>query len=801
MFASANISAYAGGPLWVENGAAITYGTNPVVVKFDKGILGKLSNDEAVQMFEEIFSEWENVPSATIKFEEADPNLIGEDVDGTNYQPYFLAAEPLGYTPVIFDNDGAITDKIYGGNASLQYLGFGGPVFANNSGRILESLLIINGKWYNNIQTDTDPERTFNSFKNTIAHELGHVIGLDHSSINDTALDLSSTQELKDSVPLMFPVGISEVPDLRQDDKSSVSLLYPKESKLANFGKIKGRVFREDSTTPILGANVIARNEDNPLLTAVSCISDYLADGTGSFLLTAVPPGKYTIEVEPINSLFSGNSTVGPHAGNLCDGSFLYPVTKGFYSSPNLPATIDKSYADIINVEAGKTINNVNIVAVTNAAASRHLQCNTQPPNFSGSSSSGNPNLLCCQGFVERQQDQICPSNYTITFCENLNLSGCCPNINGSSSSSSSSGSNSSSTSSSSSSSGSENGSSTSTGGSSIVTTRPVIPDCIWTQCGNNCCVSGCCKSNPEICSSSSECKKDQSTPTSLTDATSATNNNPEFSPPSTIEPPIFLTLPIDINSSGNNPPITSAPASFVEVSSVPNFPKLVELPLVTEEFAGSSAFAYPGSNPSIEIKLPTDQIKSTILYVHLKDSKGSIFQNIPFTITKISSAPDKIILSLQLPNQISTGKLKFTLFLHTGKLISGFINIIDYLNIQNTDTALTIDKPAITSITKSKTDQTISLLVKGKNFVGNKVQLTTSLNDTVSLKSLRGPQTSATIFPSNLNIQINKLSVTKNGSQAEIKLTIPEGLTGKTNAVLVITTPRGIISKSFTLK
>jgi len=755
-----------------------------------------LSTDEAIQIFEEMFLEWENVSTTKIKFEEDDPQLIDKDIDQTNYLPYFLTTQPLGYTPIIFDTNGSIIDKLYGENASLQFLGFGGPVFADRSGHIIESLLIINGIWYNNIQTSSDPERSLNDFKTTIAHELGHVQGLDHSQINVNSLNLGATQELKDSVPLMFPIGISELPDLRQDDKSSVSLLYPNENGLTNFGIIKGKVFREDGNTPVLGTNVIARNLDDPTFVAISCVSDYLVDGTGSFSLTAVPPGKYTIEVEPINPLFSGNSTVGLYAKNLCDSSFLYPVVKGYYSGPNSFTTADKDSASILDLEAGKTIDNINVIATTDVGASRHLQCNALPPNFSASSSSSsNLNLLCCQGFIERQENQICPSNYTITFCETLHLHGCCPNSTGSSSS------------------------------SSGVTSPPpilptpilIVPDCPGTKCGNLCCIAGCCESNPSICSNFPECKKVQdvtsSPPTTTTSSppTSPTNsltNKPDFSPPNIIEPPIFITPPLNIDSTSTTTttPTTTPPSntinkpstSFVEVSSVPNFPKIVEIPLVAEEFVGTAAFAYPGSNPSLEIKLPSDQIKSTIFYVHLKDNAGNTFQNIPFNITKIPSTPEKIILSLQLPDQVSAGKLKFTLFLHTGKLISGFINIINYLNIQFPNTGITIEKPIINSITESKSDQTITLIVKGKDFVGNKVRLTTNLADIVSLKSLSGPQTTTTIFPSSLNIQIDKLSVAKSGNQLEIKFTAPETLTKKTNATLVITTPRGIISKSF---
>lgn len=789
--------------------------------------------------------------------------MLDDNVDGNNYLPYFLSTEPFGYTPIIFDNDGSIIDKIYGQNASLQYLGFGGPTFGSDNGMILESLLIINGKWYNNINTTTDPERSLSDFQSTIAHELGHIIGLDHSSINDEALsEASNTQsartidgrEFVDSVPLMFPISISSLATLRQDDKSSVSLLYPNQNSLANFGKIEGKVLREDKTTPVLGANIIARNLDDPTFVAVSCVSDYLDSGAGSFSLTALPPGRYTLEIEPINPYFSGSSTVGPHANNLCDDSFLYPVIKGYYDNNDSPTIPELNNASVITVAANQTVNDIEIIANTNVANSRNLQCMVAPPNFSGSSSSGDPNQLCCQGFIERESNQTCPSGYLITFCDNLSLPGCCPRINNSSTTSSSGAapekkcpiclginiggttvyqvaSTDESKKPFCNSSGSPKCTKGTNGDSFFcdnngtitndfqcvdssyqpipptnITAMPNIPDCTWSVCGNNCCVAGCCESNPLVCSGSPECLNNSSSSANTQSGTNTSSDSTtnEFSPPSIVEPPIFISPPFDtttINTNTSSAPPGKGVPTFVEISSASTFPQIVELPLVSEEFTGASVFAYPDSNPSFEVNLPTDQIKSTVLYVHLKDSKDNIFQNIPFSVTNVPSIPGKIILSLKLPEQISTGKLQFTLFLHTGKSIHGFINIIAPMNIQNPETNLVLDKPEIVNISEIKSDGSISLLIKGKNFVGNRIQVTTDLNDIINLNSLGGPQTTVTIFPSNLNMKAEKLNISRNSNQMEVKCPIAETPPEITDAVVVITTPRGIVSKQFKLK
>jgi len=112
-----------------------------------------------------------------------------------------------------------------------------------------------------------------------VAHEVGHMLGLDHSGV------LSS---------VMYPyVGKSGMPSLDSDEAIAIAELYPKSNRTDEGATLTGRVFGDGG--PIFAAQVVAINgHGEPVATA-------LTDQQGSFSIDGVPPGTYRLYAEPLD--------------------------------------------------------------------------------------------------------------------------------------------------------------------------------------------------------------------------------------------------------------------------------------------------------------------------------------------------------------------------------------------------------------------------------------------------------------------------------------------------------------------
>jgi hypothetical protein len=213
-------AAYAGGPYactyappptstGASAGVAHAYSPAGVVLNYDQGTLGTRTNAQAAALVDQSIALWTNVGTASVTLSRGAD--LGSDVTTANYLGLFNNFSD-GLNPVIFDTDGSIVDTELGVGQKSHILGFAGSAYYYApTCRYAEGRAVING--YIAVSDQT--------FVTTIAHEIGHLIGMDHTQL-DNAQGLSSS-----NYPLMYPIAYRSLASLHEDDAAAVSAIYP----------------------------------------------------------------------------------------------------------------------------------------------------------------------------------------------------------------------------------------------------------------------------------------------------------------------------------------------------------------------------------------------------------------------------------------------------------------------------------------------------------------------------------------------------------------------------------------------
>ncbi len=322
--------AQSGGPLLVWDDQPVVWSRDsfPISYHIDQGALGPFTAEEAKSLVENAFALWSSVSTSAITFM-AGPALP-EDVNGANYQNYINARIP-NMNPIIFDDDGSITEDVFGQNAKNDILGFAN---ITNSDRttILSSQVVFNGAYL------TAQNITPAAYQATVLHELGHWIGLDHSQLlRHIANDGVGFNDVW--TPIMFPTTTDDETQrttLSDDDQLAISNLYPIDRFIESTGAIRGMIRQDAQEKP--GLNVIARrvgHVTNQIYSTVSGAFDTLG---GSFEFSGLPPGDYQVYIEPIDPLYQGSSSVGRYAATFNSLSFRDPPPAQYYHLDGEPS-------------------------------------------------------------------------------------------------------------------------------------------------------------------------------------------------------------------------------------------------------------------------------------------------------------------------------------------------------------------------------------------------------------------------------------------------------------------------------
>lgn len=175
------------------------------------------------------------------------------------------------------------------------------PVWFVSNGRIVDADILFNGSGY---AFDTQPNHARFDVQDVAVHELGHMLGFDHSPIAGSSL---------------FPYvthGLVLHRSLAADDHMAARVRYPQ----ATHARVKGRVVRDDDSG-VVRAHVVLRDGDGRSVGAA------LANAAGDFVIAGVEPGQVEVLAVPLDGpVTAANLTGAPSVDTDFQATLLAAV-------------------------------------------------------------------------------------------------------------------------------------------------------------------------------------------------------------------------------------------------------------------------------------------------------------------------------------------------------------------------------------------------------------------------------------------------------------------------------------------
>lgn len=325
------------------------------------------------------FAQWQSIPQTAIRFEEAGI-LTGEiDIDtkdGTNVV-YWVKGDGLfnGETASILGR-AAVTLTSHIPGASV----------------IAEADIALNGtdeyKWFTDFSAKPGSRELF--VEGIALHEIGHLLGLAHSTIGGATMHFMTDAAGSSGV----------IAGLSSDEIAFADFTYGKAERIAALSAVRGTV--KKNGIPVYGASILLEDQNGNIVTGGITRRASRNGPNGHFLINGIPPGNYHLRALPLDSEVANE------------------VNKPFPTCPNrlfvllLPREIssDRSTIDAEAVDTSFLPSaNLPVSVVAGETAEIHLAVEAGEPavriSAVGISSSSRPSETpLCQGVFLRPGDE-----------------------------------------------------------------------------------------------------------------------------------------------------------------------------------------------------------------------------------------------------------------------------------------------------------------------------------------------------------------------------------------------------------